>query len=485
VRTDELGNFEVRDIAPQEGVAAVRVSGKAPGHARATVPVRVPVASSQRVFVELRLPVGGAIAGRVTDSRGTPLEGVQACVAFVMTSDHGEMAQGGLSATTGAKGDYLLDSVPEGRYVVEVGYGAGLARSGGEVPDGFEVALDLPSLTPSGAPAESNLSIGARIAKQLATAKGLALRWFPEVVVQAGQTTRLDVELFPPGAVSGRVLDENGAPVVDAHVTLESIERWPSVGLSGSTITSTTGLVITSRGEDGKGETELAEIEGEARTDERGAFEFGGLADGEKRLGVTSTGLVSQSRALDLKPGEVRAGEDFVLDRGLSIRGRLRDEMGAPIEGASVEAAPLGENAFIGGELSTDAEGRFEISGLPPGPRRLLVFKPGFKSLQTHVAPGGDELELTMEPAPKVIGIVTNGVQGGPITNFDVSISYEGSSWTNSGGNYPDGRFEMPIDSDTPCTVTIRSGGFQDVVMKDVLPSRTALDPLQIRLLPE
>jgi hypothetical protein len=66
-----------------------------------------------------------------------------------------------------------------------------------------------------------------------------------------------------------------------------------------------------------------------------------------------------------------------------------------------------------------------------------------------------------------------------------VSISYEGSSWSNSGGSYPEGRFELPIDEDKPCTVTVRLAGFRAVVLEDVLPSRTMQQPLQIRLQPE
>jgi protocatechuate 3,4-dioxygenase beta subunit len=469
--SDQIGEFTIKDVAPQKGVASVRVSARAPGHARGFADGLVPHSSSEVVRVELRLPVGGAIAGRITDARGEPLGDAQACIVFVMTSEHGSMAPGGLRATSDAHGEYLIDSVPPDRYIVEVGYGAGLAQQGGTFDGSFELDPGRP--------------LGDQIVSKLVESKGLALRWFRDVVVVAGRTTRLDVTLYPPGVVAGRVVDDHGAAVADAKVTLDRIERWPAKDFSGSMVTSSRGLTITSKGGDGKGETELAQLEREVRTDAKGEYRFDKLMDGGKRLAVAAAGLVPQSLELNLKPAESLEHVDFVLSAGLSVSGRVRDPQGSPIEGADVEIKAIDESSFTGGEIVTDADGRFELTGLPPGPKQLLLFKTGYASVWKHVEPGqAEDLELTMNFAPKVIGFVTD-VVGAPITNFDVNISYQGSSWTNSGGNYPDGRFEMPIDSDTRCTVTVRSAGLRTVVMEDVLPSRTAIDPLRFQLLPE
>lgn len=469
--SDEIGEFTIKDVAPQKGVASVRVSARAPGHARGIADGLVPHDPSEVVRVELRLPVGGVIAGRIIDARGEPLADAQACVVFVMTSEHGGMAPGGLRATSDAHGEYLIDSVPPDRYIVEVGYGAGLAQQGGSFEGSFELDPGQP--------------LGDQVVRKLVESKGLALRWFRDIVVVAGRTTRLDVTLYPPGVVAGRVIDDNGAPVADAKVTLDRIERWPAKDIHGSTVTSSRGLTITSKGSDGQGETELAQLEREARTDSKGEYRFDKLMDGGKRLTIAASRLVPQTLELNLKPAESLEHVDFVLSAGLSVSGRVRDPQGHPIEGADVEIKAIDESAFTGGEIVTDVDGRFELTGLPPGPKQLLLFKTGYASVWKHVEPGqADDLELTMSFAPKVIGIVTNAA-GNPITNFDVSVSYQGSSWTNSGGNYPNGRFEMPIDSDTPCTVTVRSAGFRQVVLEDVLPSRTAVDPLRFMLLPE
>ena len=470
-QSDAIGEFVFHDLAPAPGVASVRVTARAPGHARGTADARVPQSSAEVVQVELRLPLGGAIAGRLTDAKGEPLADAQACVVFTQSSEHGGMAPGGLSATSDAHGDYLIDSVPADRYIVEIGYGAGLTLQGGTFAGSFELDPGRP--------------LAGQIVSKLSESHGLALRWFSGVDVQVGRTTRLDATLYPPGSVAGRVVDDRGAPVTDAKLTLERIERWPAKDFDGSMVTSMRGLVIKSSGTDGKGSTELAQLERECGSDEKGEYRFDKLMDGAKRLTVTAAGLVPQSLELRLEPAQALGHVDFVLTAGLSVSGRVRDPQGAPIDGADVEVKAIDEQTFTGGEIQTDASGRFELTGLPPGPKQLLVFKSGYASVFQHVEPGqADDLEITLKLAPKVIGIVTN-VAGDPITNFDVSISYEGSSWTNSGGNYPGGRFELPIDSDTPCTVTVRSPGFEQVVMKDILPSRTALDPLQIRLYPE
>ena len=477
--SDAIGEFTIKDVAPPPGVASVRVSGRAPGHARGIADALVPNDSSQVVRVELRLPLGGAIAGRITDSKGEPLAGAQACIVFVMTSEHGEMAPGGLAATSDEHGNYLIDSVPPNRYIVEVGYGAGLSTHGGTFEEPAELAVGL------SVKGKVDGSVGERVARKLVETKGLALRWLRDVVVEVGRTTRLDVTLYPPGAIAGRVIDDRGAPVADARVTLDRLERWAAKDINGSTVTSSRGLTITSKGADGNGETVLAQRELEASTDAKGEYRFDQLMDGAKRLEITAAGLIPQTVDLNLQPAQTLEHVDFVLTAGLSVSGRVRDPQGAPIASANVEIKAIGESTFTGGQIVTDLDGRFQLSGLPPGLKQLLVFKSGYASVWKHVEPGqADGLELTMAFAPKVIGLVTN-VQGDPITNFDVGVSYEGSSWMNAGGTYPGGRFEMPIDSDTPCQVTVRSAGFQPVVLEDVLPSRTQIDPLRIRLLPE
>jgi len=288
--SDQIGEFTIKDVAPQKGVASVRVSARAPGHARGIADGLVPHDSSEVVRVELRLPVGGAIAGRITDTRGEPLADAQACLVFVMTSEHGNMAPGGLRATSDAHGEYLIDSVPPDRYIVEVGYGAGLAQQGGTFDGSFELDPGQP--------------LGEQVVRKLVESKGLALRWFRDVAVVAGRTTRLDVTLYPPGVVAGRVIDDRGVAVADAKVVLDRIERWPANDISGSTVTSSRGLTITSKGGDGKGETELAQLEGEVRTDAKGEYRFDKLMDGSKRLSVAGAGLVPQSLELNLKPVE-------------------------------------------------------------------------------------------------------------------------------------------------------------------------------------
>jgi len=468
---EDDGSFRILDVAPQPGVASVQVSARAPGHARAGRDALVPGDPSAPVVVELRLPPGGAIAGRITDAHGEPLAGARASVAFVMTASHGEVAPRDLSGTSDAHGDYLIDSVPEGRYLVEAS--AGLSP---EVRDQLEALGYLSSGEVHPASAASGRASGGA---------SLGRRWFPGIDVRVGQTTRLDIQLFAPASLSGRVLEANGAAVAGAEVTLERVERWPSSAVNGSMITSSDGLLITSEGSGGQGQTELARREGQVATDAGGGFAFTGLTDGELRLGVAAGGLVSQSRSLRLQPAEQRTGEDFVLERGLPVRGRVREASGAPIQGAHVEVRALDAKSFVGGQRLSDAEGRFVVDGLPAGPKQLIVFMPGFASRQQTVEPGGAELDLVLDPAPKVIGYVTHAVTGAPITRFDVTLSSGGSTWVNTGSDYPEGRFEMPVDENSPCTISVRAGGFREAVIENVVPSRTVLEPLRVHLMPQ
>ncbi|PYQ89891.1 MAG: hypothetical protein DMG02_11335 [Acidobacteria bacterium] len=126
-------------------------------------------------------------------------------------------------------------------------------------------------------------------------------------------------------------------------------------------------------------------IVNETTADEDGVFEFADVRPNQYRLAASKSGYVTlefgQARAsmrgevVAVKDGETRERVDFVLPRHAAIAGRIGDENGDPVEGASVSvqqirfangrrqlAAVPGLNARRTNDL-----GRYRLFGLQPG----------------------------------------------------------------------------------------------------------------------
>lgn len=123
------------------------------------------------------------------------------------------------------------------------------------------------------------------------------------------------------------------------------------------------------------------------QTDARGRYEFTGLAAGSFYVEAdpgdyramyvpagysTSTSRPAGSRVITLRAGEVRNDIEIRLWRTRAINGRVVDEAGEPLAGASMRVfrAPSGQTAISSRALpfiSTDDRGSFRIFGLPPG----------------------------------------------------------------------------------------------------------------------
>ncbi len=149
-------------------------------------------------------------------------------------------------------------------------------------------------------------------------------------------------------------------------------------------------------------ETLGQEFSGWARTDERGRFELTGLAERDYRLR-----LWEPETYVCLETGPIRAGTrdlrlrvpaDAVLER---LRGRVVTRGGVPVSGARIGVQFITSSTKTGfvsesvAGTESDAEGRFELPGLPRRHVNLVV--------------GGDDLVWTTFPAP------AEGFDGSPI----------------------------------------------------------------------
>ena len=99
---------------------------------------------------------------------------------------------------------------------------------------------------------------------------------------------------------------------------------------------------------------------------------------------VEAKGFAAQSRSVEVAAG--KAPVEFYLARGYTVRGRVVDERGNPIQGATVGAQPP-----LTWHAETDRDGLFVWNSAPDRMSTLQVRAPGFRETYTAPLPAGEE----------------------------------------------------------------------------------------------
>jgi uncharacterized GH25 family protein len=126
-------------------------------------------------------------------------------------------------------------------------------------------------------------------------------------------------------------------------------------------------------------DTELGFQQQEVHTDSEGRFELHNVTPGRWRILIEARQLAAawtEIVASAAKPVQ----NQFVLEPGDSIGGKVVDTTGKPVAGASVRCAvPLSGGPAMASELPlqtstlTDEDGSFRLGPLPPGQVRLTA----------------------------------------------------------------------------------------------------------------
>jgi len=333
-RTDARGRFVLDGLHPDDdGVLAVHAEGHA-------VHVEQPVVIAEDApEVRVVLVEGLAIAGRVVDEHGGPVETAQVSIEGDRAVDYGDMVivptptwerRLGLDTTvTGADGRFRLPDLYDGEFELTA-----------ESADGEVTVTRL---------------------------------------VRSGTE---DVELvLDPDVLDGVVL----AGVVRDAATGAPVPRF-----------TLTPMVSTGNG----GAVGFYhEIE-----DEDGAFRISGLDEGEIAVNVRAPGYAQWSApATHYEEGEHHLAIDMVASRRATLR--VVDTSGAPVEGARLafrgeDGERLSIESGIGvrrGAMTTDAEGRAIVAGLPATRLMVEVEQRGQVRATTR------EIDLTLEPAHEFV----------------------------------------------------------------------------------
>lgn len=203
------------------------------------------------------------------------------------------------------------------------------------------------------------------------------------------KTGEIEVRLRPVGSLSGRVLDENRAPLPGAALMLYRSVAYPE--------------------RPGTSFGKPIETDGKAAND--GGFAFKGLIpDATYYVHVEVGGhATATSRHVKIKQGEqARLDEIRLPATDQELTGIVVNPRGEPIAGASISYqhdgrdqalyAPQGAVWF----QDTDAAGRFHLSSLPRGAKRLMAYRNegterNIRNLNyTEVAAGQNEVRIEL-----------------------------------------------------------------------------------------
>jgi hypothetical protein len=431
--------------------------------------------------VEIKLDKPQVMAGRIVDDAGKPIPNAEVGIAFMMVNKQGEPrylisaeSLEALNTRTDAEGRFSFGRIPpdataefiarkaskatvstfnpanyqgqslqyssgqtdikitlppEARIegtVVEKGTGkpsAGIrimATKGRNQPDfGLKpvVSAEDGKFTID-ALAESTYTV------RVVTQAGKEAEWIAEpveVVTEPGKTTRaVKIELSKGGLLEVVITEAAGnKPVADARVSIRQEDRNEYFG----SVSDANGVAVVRLV---PGEYQISSIYG----------------DGYKRQQIEETVTIED-------------GKTTYVEKQLTglpkITGVVRDEQGNPVQGAKLQVCPMG----TGRDVSSDAEGRFEITWDPgrwhssETPAMVLVarYERGNLAAAVDVDEDTRTKDITLHPALTLTGKVVDPNDKG-IAQAQVTPMLQGPRWGSSIRNSQattdgDGKFEI------------------------------------------
>ncbi len=352
-RSGKDGSFDLRGIPPGKITLRAREDEHQSSDDR-----ELELADGQVVDgLDLVLPRGNRLAGRVSFPDGRAAQGAQVTLDVQVTEGAGER-QFTYSTPRNAQAD------AEGRFAI-----AGL----GDGP--FDVRAELNTVTDDAA-GDVQMHRAEVWRAQADKASPLA---------------ELALVLEPPIAIRGKAVDDTGAPVTKFSVRAGDAARqdetpWRMV-LPGSS--------------------------GDEFESEDGSFELHTLGRGQWTVALVAEGHGGSEPQTITLPGD-SGPFTFVLPRAARLAGRVLDPTGRAAPGAKVRMArSTGAQPWMNdaSEHDADDEGRFAIEGVEPGAVELRAHVDGFApsaALELEVRPAEPQEDL--ELALRVGGTLTGEV---------------------------------------------------------------------------
>ena len=199
-------------------------------------------------------------------------------------------------------------------------------------------------------------------------------------------------------SLEGKVIDERGNPIANAAVHIDDQYWW-------------------------------RKEKPRAMTDEAGKFQVSGFDfDARERVwGLGGVPLYLTAKAAGYAPELIGVKEPgaipaVTLRPGKTVRGRIVDVSGEPLEGVGIIARRWrGQSDRLGLGMKSKADGSFEIADLPADEVQYDFHKDGYMSVENFaMTAGAKDYVVTLKPPLKISGAVVDADTGVPIDRFDL-----------------------------------------------------------------
>jgi hypothetical protein len=371
VVTDSEGRFTVPLTSTSNAIAVAVVKS---GYIRREALVRVAQAP-----IEIRLARAAVISGRVIDRLGNPIADGRV-TAVVQGQMKGAPANAALTSTDEA-GEFRLAGLAAGSFVVSV---TTVSVSGAREVDAYSFHYDS-QLSKTYYP-QSDTADDAEAIVLTAGEEHPNV----DIVVPANQVGGVPFGFAGPvrrtakptspdasGTIAGHVMTPDGSPV--SHAVVRLLGAFAPAPDQGTT------------------------------SDGDGRYSFTGLGAGTYRIAATKVGyaplkssdivlsalpMLGAGPSITLSDDQKRENVDVVLARLGSVSGSVFDELGDPVQGATIQLLRVrferGRRRLVptGTSRSTDDRGRYKIFDLSPG--QYLVAASAGATMNF----GGDSVDL-------------------------------------------------------------------------------------------
>lgn len=391
--------------------------------------------------VELRLGPGATLALTVSDEGGLPVAGARAAL-FLAARD--QLLEG----VTGEDGRLWFGALPEGEYLLVVlkdGKAPEATRLQATEAHALEVTLFRPRRLEGRVSWAETAVAGAEVHLRgilpLATARtdaggrfsfeGLHPGDFYELTTTHGGHEVVRYAFFPPDMDFPEVVMDLAVPsFLHGAVRDEAGRPIP-------------GATVEARGHD------VRAVLGDkvrARTKADGTYVLGPLPPLTYAFEARAEGFLSDH-------GDGAAGTrtlDFVLRQVRVLEGRVVDEAGLPVAGASVglrEGAGdvVGSWVEEGGWAESGEDGAFRLRAYRSGRFQVAASHPDFKSARVDVTVPGRDVRLVLSPGAELTGEVVDA-RGTPLAGARVALQRgaAGARWVEASADTDArGRFSL------------------------------------------
>ena len=281
-----------------------------------------------------------------------------------------------------------------------------------------------------------DLPAGAPLTIELVRDRKVVRRDVDSVTLAPGEDEAIVVALGGGARIRGRIVDQDGKPVVKHDVWLNPAAATYGARFQGH-----------------------EQVRAKTRSDANGEFAFDDVAPGEWAVGPAPKNRYGRSRkavendfapiakAVSIAPGSTEVVVVVETHRGLVIRGRVVDPAGKAAGGGTVHArASDGQSAPY---AQVDEDGSFVLGPLTPGEYHLSAYPSHMtatsRSEEVLASPGELEVVLRLRPGGKVSGTIVDRASGKPcdgevtISPSDAGTDWSGIQMTTS----REGKFEL------------------------------------------